>query len=409
MIHTLRNKMIGICCAAVTAVFLVIFAALSLGGTGMMNRTLDMMADRISEDNGVFRPFGPENPMPPGMGRFPEFFTEETPFSTRFFTVWLAEDGEITGVNLESVSSVTEADAREYAEKALAEQKERGWQGNYRFKVFRSRRGGGIVFVDGSVIRSTTRALLLTAAAVLAGCLLVIFAVIVVASRYAVRPIAQSYDKQRQFVTDASHELKTPLTLILTNLDIVEQELGRSEWLDDIRAEGMRMSRLVAQLTALSRMDEDRVPLEKTEFSLSEVCRDTAAEFAPLLGSRGLALVEEIQPGTVLCGDEGAVRRLTAILMDNAVKYCDPGGEILLSLTARRQTRLVVENTCSGVDALELDRLFDRFYRADPARTAGSSFGIGLSLAKSIAEKHNGTIQAYKAGPGRIGFRVTFK
>lgn len=409
MINTLRKKMIWICCAAVTAVFFLIFAAIYLGGTGMMNRTMDMMADRISEDNGVFRPFGPENPMPPGMGRFPDFFTEETPFSTRFFTVWITEEGEITGVNLESVSSVTEAEAREYAQNVLSKQLERGWQGNYRFKVFSSRWGDGIVFVDGSVTRSTTRALLLTAAAVLAGCLLIIFAVIVVASRYVVRPIALGYDKQRQFITDANHELKTPLTLILTNLDIVEQELGRSEWLDDIRAEGMRMSRLVAQLTALSRMDEDSVPLEKAEFSLSDVCQDTAAEFAPLLGSRELVLTAEIQPEVVFCGDEGAVRRLVTILMDNAVKYCDPGGQIFLSLTARRQTRLVVENTFSGVDALELDRLFDRFYRADPARTAGSSFGIGLSLAKSIAEKHNGSIKAYKAGPGRIGFRVTLK
>ena len=115
MINTLRKKMIWICCAAVTAVFFLIFAAIYLGGTGMMNRTMDMMADRISEDNGVFRPFGPENPMPPGMGRFPDFFTEETPFSTRFFTVWITEEGEITGVNLESVSSVTEAEAREAA------------------------------------------------------------------------------------------------------------------------------------------------------------------------------------------------------------------------------------------------------------------------------------------------------
>ena len=409
MIDTLRKRMIWICCTAVTVVFALIFSIIYVVGTNMVNSAMDMMADRISEGNGVFRPFDQENPMPPEMNRFPEFFTEETPFSIRFFTVWVTEDGKITGINLESVSSITEAEAYEYTKQALAREAERGWQGNYRFKVFNSPRGKGIVFVDGSMNRSTTRVLLVTAAAVLIGCLLAIFAVIVMVSRRAVRPIVQSYEKQRQFVTDANHELKTPLTLILANLDIVEQELGHSEWLDDIRTEGLRMSRLVGQLTALSRMDEDIVPMEKISFSLSEICEDTVAEFTPLLDSRGLTITAQIQPEVMFYGDEAAIRRLVTILMDNAVKYCDPTGDIYLCLSARRQIQLVVENSCSGVDALELNRLFDRFYRGDKARTAGFSFGIGLSLSKSIAEKHNGTIKAYKAGESRIGFRVTMK
>ena len=290
MIDTLRKKMIWICCTAVTVVFAVIFSGIYMIGTNMVNVTMDMMADRISDGNGVFRPFDQENPMPPGMNRFPDFFTEETPFSTRFFTVWITKDGEIIGANLESVSSVTESDAYEYAEKALAKGTERGWQGNYRFKVFDSSGRTGIVFVDGSTNRSTAGALLITAAVVLSGCLLAIFAVIVAVSKRVVRPIAQSYEKQRQFVTDANHELKTPLTLILTNLDIVEQELGHSEWLDDIRVEGLRMSQLVEQLTTLSRFDEDSVSIEKTLFSLSEICQDIIAEFTPLIDKRGLTI-----------------------------------------------------------------------------------------------------------------------
>lgn len=409
MIDTLRKRMILICCTAVTVVFALIFGIIYIAGTHMVNSTMDMMADRISEGNGVFRPFDQDNPKPPGMNQFPDFFTEETPFSTRFFTVWITEDGEVSGINLESVFSVTETDAYEYAEKAIASETERGWQGNYRFKVFDSPRGTGIVFVDGSMNRSTTRTLLIIATAVLVSCLVAIFVAIVVVSKRAVRPIAQSYEKQRQFVTDANHELKTPLTLILTNLDIVEQELGHSEWLDDIRSEGMRMSRLVEQLTALSRLDEDAVPMDKTTFSLSEICQDTIAEFSPLLEGRGLTITAQIQPYVLFYGDEGAIRRLITILMDNAVKYCDPTGDIFLSLTAKRQTRLVVENSYSGIDGLELNRLFDRFYRADKARTAGSSFGIGLSLARSITEKHDGTIKAYPASAGRIGFRVTLK
>ncbi len=409
MIYNLRRKMIWICCVSVIAVFALIFVAIYAVGTHLLNSNMDMIADRISDGNGVFRPFDKDNPMPPGMDRYPDFFTEETPFSTRFFTVWIADDGTIIGANMESVSSVSKEDAYEYAEKAISKEKERGWQDNYRYKVFEAPRGRGIVFVDGSMSRATIRSLLITAAAVLIGCLIAIFVVIVVVSKRVVRPIAQSYEKQKQFVTDANHELKTPLTLILTNLDIVEQELGHSEWLDDIRTEGQRMSGLVGQLTALSRLDEDQAPMQKTNFSLSEVCRDTISEFTPLIETKGITLTAYIHPEVTINGDEGAIRRLVTILIDNAVKYCDPTGDIFLSLNTKWQKQLIVENSCTNVDNLELDRLFDRFYRADKARTASNSFGIGLSLAKSIVEKHGGDIKAYKASPGRIGFRVTIK
>ena len=409
MIYNLRKKMIWICCASVIIVFALIFTGISVIGSTLLNRNMDMMTDRISDGNGVFRPFDQNNPMPTGMERIPGFFTEETPFSTRFFTVWIAEDDKIIGTNLESVSSVTKEAAYEYAAEVLSKDKERGWQENYRYKVFEAQRGTGIVFVDGSMNRSMTRSLLFTSAAVLIGCLLAIFVVIVLVSKRVVRPIAQSYEKQKQFVTDANHELKTPLTLILTNLDIVEQELGHSEWLDDIRTEGQRMSSHVGQLTSLSRLDEDELPIVKTNFSLSEVCGDTISEFAPLIDSKDLALTAYVQPDVAFCGDEGGIRRLITILIDNAVKYCDPAGDIYLSLTGKWQKQLIVENSCAGVDAMELGRLFDRFYRADRVRTASNSFGIGLSLAKSIAEKHDGNIKAYKAAPGRIGFRVTLK
>ncbi len=409
MIDKLRRKMIWICGTSVLVVFLLIFLTIYILGYQQLNSNMDMMTDRISEGNGVFRPFDQNNPMPPGMDQYPEFFTEETPFSTRFFTVWISDDGKLIGANLESVSSVSQQDAGEYAQAVIRRGAVRGWQGNFRYKVFSAQRGIGIVFVDGSMNRAVTRTLMWTAAAVLIGCMIVISAVIILVSKPVVRPIAESYEKQKQFITDANHELKTPLTLILTNLDIVEQELGHSEWLDDIRTEGQRMSALVSQLTALGRLDENAPGMQMTEFSLTDVCSDTISEFAPLLESKELTMTAYIQPEMKLRGDEGAIRRLVAILMDNAVKYCDHGGDISLSVSAKWQTELRIENTCAGIDNITLDRLFDRFYREDKARTASNSFGIGLSLAKSIAEKHRGEIKAYKAGPERIGFRVILK
>lgn len=409
MIYNLRRKMIWICYSSVLIVFALMFAAICVIGTQQLNSNMDMMTDRISEGNGVFLTFDQENPMPPGMNQNTGFFTDETPFSTRFFTVWIAGDGKIISANLDSVSSVTKDDAYVYAQAVMNNGEERGWQENYRYKVFSAIRGTGIVFVDGSMNQSMTRTLLWTAAAVLIGSMLLIFVVIFVLSKRIVRPIAQSYEKQKQFITDANHELKTPLTLMLTNLDIVESELGYSEWLDDMRTEGQRMSELVTQLTALSRLDEDTPTMSVEDFSFSDVCRDAVSEFAPLIDRKGLTVSVCIQPDLNLRGDEGAIRRLVTILIDNAVKYCDPAGDIYLSASSKWQTELRVENTCTSVDNIELFRLFDRFYREDKARTASTSFGIGLSLAKSIAEKHRGKVEAYKAGPGRIGFRVILR
>ncbi len=409
MIYTLRKKMIWICGSSVVGVFTLIFIIINLLGNRQLNANMDMMTDRISQGNGVFLPVGKENALRPGTDQYPGYFTEETPFSTRFFTVWVDENGKVTGENVNSVSSVTKEQAHAYAAAALREGKGRGWADNFRYKIFDTARGRGIVFVDGSASRFLTRTMMFISGMVLIVSMVIILILIIVLSKRVVRPIAQSYEKQKQFITDANHELKTPLTLILTNLDIVESELGHSEWIDDIRIEGQRMSNLVGQLTAMSRLDEEGTPMPTGEFSLSDVCSDTVSEFGPLAEGRGLTVTADIQPDIVFRGDEAAIRRLVAILLDNAVKYCDPAGTIYLSATAKWQTVIAVENTCAAVDALELDRLFDRFYRADKARTAGNSFGIGLSLAKAIAQKHHGDIRAYKAGPGKIGFRVTMK
>lgn len=157
-------------------------------------------------------------------------------------------------------------------------------------------------------------------------------------------------------------------------MDIVESELGKNEWLDDIRSEGERMGLLINQLVTLSRMDESTDSVMREEFNLSNAVADTVSEFESLAEERSHTLTNSINPSVYYYGDESLIRRLTAILLDNAIKYCDAGGNIQLSLTCRRHQVLTVENTYQDVDKLELNRLFDRFYRADKARTFSGSF-----------------------------------
>lgn len=408
MIGSLRRKFISISMISIFIVFSCIFISLMVFTKIQTNRSVDMLVDTISSNDGVFPKFDSSKQRMPVQMPYSDVITEETQFSTRFFSVWLDDEKQIVNTNMDSVSTITEQDVEDYTDKVLKRGKERGWIGDYRYRIMDTENGTTVVFVNGNTYNNTSNRLLFTALLVLLGSASLILILTVVVSKRAVRPVAESYEKQRQFITDANHELKTPLTLILSNLDIVESELGKNEWLDDIRSEGERMGLLINQLVTLSRMDESTDSVMREEFNLSSAVADTVSEFESLAEERGHTLTSSVSPSVYYYGDESLIRRLTAILLDNAIKYCDAGGNIQLSLTCRRHQVLTVENTYQDVDKLELNRLFDRFYRADKARTFSGSFGIGLSIAQSIVKSHKGNIAAYRKS-GIIGFRVELK
>ncbi len=407
MIYRLQRKFIFISAVSVLSVIALVFVMIFALNVSSMNKNLDLLADTVSEGGGSFPERFHETP-PPQKGERDEhaFITPETPFATRHFTVLFDGDGNVVGTNTDAIYSITGEVAVEYADKVINSESERGWLGNYRYKVFDTASGRGVVFIDGSMSRSSLAQSTTIAGFVLFGCAALVLLMIVLLSKRVVRPIAEGYEKQRQFVTDANHELKTPLTLILANVDIAEAELGKNEWLDDIRSEGQRMAGLVNQLVALSRMDEEDRPLEFAELDLGEIVSDTVSEFAPLAENVGKRLIADVADGVRYSGDELLLRRLISVMLDNSVKYCDEGGEIWVRLEGNRRITLTVENTYAAVGGLELHRLFDRFYRADKARTYTGGYGVGLSIAKAIVEKHKGEITAYKKDAEHIGFRV---
>ena len=410
MIYRLQRKFILISTVSVLVVVTLAFGVILAWNISSMNRNMDVLADRVSEGGGQFSDVHqgghrPDKEPPRDEGKF-DFITSETPFSTRHFTVFFDEGGQVTETFTESIYSITEAEAVTYAERAVDEGGERGWMANYRYKVYTTDVGTGVVFVDGSVNRSSLMQSMTIAGVVLLGCAALVLVLIFLLSKKAVKPIAESFEKQRQFITDANHELKTPLTLILANLDIARAELGPNEWLDDIRAEGHRMAELVNRLIELSRMDEEGHSLHLAEVPLGVLVADTVAEFESLAKDRGKTMTAVIDKEITYRGDEALLHRLLGILLDNAIKYCDPEGEISITLHRGRHVALTVENTYADVGEVALDRLFDRFYRADRARRFTGGYGVGLSMAKAIAEKHKGNITAYKKDGTHIGFKV---
>lgn len=417
MIYRLRRKFILISTLSVLGVFALILLLIGIFSYTSLNRTMDTLTDVISVGKGRFPELterddpeddwdGTDAPPPLKTGK-PDALGGEVRFSTRYFTVWYDREGTVKSVDTAQIHSVGIEEAVAYAD-SVKDGEMRGWKENFRYKVYAVDDEIAITFVDGSMNLAQTHRFLLNTVSILLGSGAGVLLLIILFSRRAVRPIAESYEKQKQFITDANHELKTPLTLILTNLDIAEAELGQNEWLDDIRSEGKRMAELVGQMVALCRMDEAQ-PLDKKEFSLSDTVADMASEFLPLAQKKGIRMETRVEPGLACFGDEGAIRRLLSVLLDNAVKYCDPSGEIVVALGGKRHPTLSVENSFAAVGETDLSRLFDRFYRSDKARTSGSGSGIGLSIAKAVAAAHRAEITAYQAGAGRIGFRVQFR
>ncbi len=405
MIYRLRKKFIGICILSFITVFIVVLALIFFITSLQTNQTLDRYTDTISQNDGQFPNFsemipGGNKPHPP------EGFNKESPFTTRYFTVRFDKNSNIVYADVKQIASVTETEAEIYAEKALKLGKERGWVGDYRYKIYSTENGTAIVFVSGMDVKENNQSFLLGTISVFILCSIVIIVLIIIISKEAVKPSAESYEKQKQFITNANHELKTPLTLIRTNLDILESETGENEWITDIRDETLLMSELVNQMVLLARMDEDGTSPEMKAFDLSDAVADTVSMFESAAQRNGKHLSTHLCGHAKYCGDEASIRQVISVLMDNALKYCDADGEITVSLIGDKHPILTVENSYVAVKNIDLDRLFDRFYRADKARTYGTGFGIGLSMAKAIVEKHHGSITVYNIENHKIGFKV---
>ena len=238
-----------------------------------------------------------------------------------------------------------------------------------------------------------------------------ILGIVIYFSGKIVRPFAESYEKQKQFITDAGHEIKTPLTIIQADADILEMDLGENEWLTDIQNNVRRLTDLTNDLVCLARMEEGSAPLELLEIPVSDVILETAQAFLSLAQAQKKDLLLSVEPMLSMDADERTIRQLVTILLDNALKYSPEGSFITLSVCKHgKQIALTVRNvSLLPLPEGNLDRLFERFYRTDPSRNSQTGgHGIGLSIASAIAAAHNGQIQASQPEKGSLQITVTF-
>ena len=315
--------------------------------------------------------------------------------SARYAAVALDTDGNILRTDVTHISSLTEDEVTAMAQTLKDTAAGTGSYNGYLYRISDSRTGGRIIILlDNSMqISSFFTVLFISVGAGIFGWLLMLLLVILL-SKKTIAPVARSIEKQKQFVTNAGHEIKTPLAIILANTDAMELHNGENKWSKNIRAQTLRLSGLMQNLLMLAKMDESSAKLPMCGFDISSAAEDTVNAFIEPAALKGVIIEQNIQKGLNINGNRDSIIQLMTVLLDNAVKYTESGGTIRARLSGNdKNITLSIANTCEPIDHPE--KLFDRFYRGDSARTQkNGGYGIGLSVAQAIAELHKGSITA---------------
>lgn len=408
MIKKLKTKF-----TILATVSVFVLMAVLVGGMNILNysstlKDTDTTLDMLSKNSAPLRDKSPHgNDSKPFM-ELPEGMSPEVPYESRFFSVSFSDDGEIIETDISRIVSVEQDEAEEYAEKAFSENSDRGFIGRFRYLKKSDSKNIRITFLDcGRKLDAFERFLWISVATGLIGCFAVFF-VFLFASKRIIRPIAESYEKQKRFITDAGHEMKTPLTIISANTDLLESDFGENESLSDIKHQTKRLSDLTSDLVYLARMEEAESNLQKIEFPLSDLINETAYSFGKAFRARGKSLSCSVEPSVTMNGSPDAIRQLISVLLDNSLKYSKENTVVTVEmLTHGKSVRLSVFNeTSEFIDPESLPHLFDRFYRADSSRnSATGGYGIGLSIAHAITAAHGGKISA--ATSNGFDFKIT--
>ena len=265
-----------------------------------------------------------------------------------------------------------------------------------------------VAFMDNTVVRSSMETFLKYALISFAIAAPIVLLLALYLSKKIIRPLEENDQLQKQFVSDAGHELKTPLSVMSTNLELLSRELnGDNQWLSNIQYENERMSTLVKQLLKLSRAENGAAEHEDLDFS--NLVTGEALPFESIAFEHGLTLNSSIAEGVHLSGNPGQLKQLTAILLDNAISHSEGGSDVDVSLTSdKHQAVLAVTNSGQEIPAEVRSKLFERFYRADEARTENGEghYGLGLAIAKAIVQAHAGTISV-DCADGKVTFKVS--
>ena len=425
MIKRLQRKFIISAMAAVTIVLSIIM--IIVNGVNYVNiiKSANNLLNILETNNGVFPMEEKDNPhaedkdekKPPKMD-----ISKEAPFQTRYFTVEITPEGNVYRIDTGKIAAISTETAKEYALELYNQNKTEGRRDCYIYRAVNLKKAatdssnnatkeGNVMYIFLNVendLKNFYTFLWSSIAVSITGIVFVLI-LIVVFSKRIVSPMTQSYEKQKTFITDASHEIKTPLAVIEANTEVVEIENGESQWTRSIKEQISRLSELTEKLVFLAKMDEERNTFVMTEFSLSKLAQEIAEGFNGMAKAQNKKYTVSIDSDIGVKADEKAIKQLLSILIENAFKYSDREGNIAVTVKKNgKYKEIEVRNTADNLKKGDLSILFERFYRLDSSRnsnTGGS--GIGLSIAKAIAEAHKGKIKAYSLDGKEIVLKVS--
>lgn len=414
--HKLSQKMIRITFLSVVSVFLVISLILYTALSSYNMAQADGMTKLISMNNGEVPQLKEYQNSKYIISHsiFQIDFDEESSYRTRYFIVYLDSSSNAVDTNIKHIASVTVSEATELSKQVLnkvsPKKKTTGYVKDYRYRIVTDKEENSsyIIFLDcGQTLLFQHTAILVILFTALCFTLLITL-VFALFSKKAMEPFEENTKRQKQFITDASHELKTPLSIISANAQVLEYKTGQNDWTKNIVTQTQRMGTLINELLVLSKLDEMGPDILLEQINVSELLYEGVEPFQEIAEEKNVTITEQIDSNIILYANRDALSKLISILTENATKYVTEGGKIVISLSAtRRYATISIHNTATIAEGLDYERLFDRFYRPDGSRTSSTGgHGIGLSIAKKIASQMGGTIEAKPEKDG-ITFTAT--
>lgn len=400
MIKKLQIRFITIAMLSMLVVTFVVVGSINIANIIKTNSQIDYLLSLISQNEGRF---------PAYAGQYKDLpITQETEHSIRYFSMIINDNnGNVVSSNLEHITTVNDENLDNLAKQILSRNKEKGYYNNFRYQITKLENNTSrIALIDVTTELHERKMLAIYSIIIAVIALAIVFILVSVFSKRTLKPIIKNMEQQKQFITNAGHELKTPVAIIMANADVLEMKNGKDdEWVKSIKNQAKRLDTLIKNLLELSRIGEREVIFD--EFDLSQTVKNIAKDFKVIAPNN--KIIVDVEDNITINAEKVSIEELINLLLDNATKYVTKDGEIKVELKKNKNTiKLDISNNCENLSKEDCENIFKRFYRLDTSRARKTGgYGIGLSTAKVITEKNNAKIVA-KYENGIVHFIVTF-